>query len=65
MVCPNGVYFYNNMAQGLSGSLNTYARFGGPVFGHLFFEDGIELPTLMGYDDDLYLTARIMMLTSV
>lgn len=33
------MYWYNNMAQGLTGSPNTYARFGDSVFGHLFFLD--------------------------
>ncbi|KAK2596605.1 hypothetical protein QQS21_006281, partial [Conoideocrella luteorostrata] len=48
---PNSMYQYHNIAQGLTGSPATYARFGDTVFGHLFFEDGSEAESLLGYED--------------
>jgi hypothetical protein len=52
----NGLYFYNNMSIGLTGSPNTYARFGDLVFRHLFFKDGTELPSILRYLDELSTT---------
>ncbi|KAF5012459.1 hypothetical protein FDECE_1511 [Fusarium decemcellulare] len=53
---PHGQFCYNNMPQGLTGSPTTYARFGDMVFGHLFFEDESELPSMLGYMDELSTT---------
>jgi hypothetical protein len=53
---PNGLYYYNNTPMGLKGSPATYARFGDLVFGHLFFDDGSELPSLQGYLKELATT---------
>ena len=49
---PNGMYVYRNMAQGLTGSPRTYARFGDLVFGHLSLPD-VELNSILGYVEEL------------
>ncbi|GKU08495.1 unnamed protein product [Fusarium langsethiae] len=49
----NGLYRYDNMSMGLTGSPNTCARCGDLVFGHLRFENGSELPSMLGYLDEV------------
>ncbi|KHN95785.1 Ribonuclease H-like protein [Metarhizium album ARSEF 1941] len=56
---PNGMYYYNNMPQGLTGSPATYARFGDTAFGHLFFQDGTEMESILGYMEDIHTSFSI------